>query len=76
MTTEITTLPNNGDVASWSDAEKAIVQAAGLVFRHSYGEKSGQLEPAPRPVVERFLSLARRTGLDPLAGQDVARHCG
>jgi len=66
---EVTTLPNNGDVASWTDAEKAIVQAAGLVFRHTYGDRSGQVEPAPRPVVERFLSLARRTGLDPLAGQ-------
>jgi phage recombination protein Bet len=66
---EVTILPANGDVDAWSPAEKAIVEAAGLVFNHTYGERSGQREPAPRPVVERFLSLARRSGLDPLAGQ-------
>jgi phage recombination protein Bet len=69
MSGEITTLPGNGDVASWSAAEKAIVEAAGLVFTHTYGDRQGQREPAPRPVVERFLSLARRSGLDPLARQ-------
>lgn len=67
--TEITKLPSNGDIASWTDAEKAIVEAAGLVFTHTYGDRKGQREPAPRPVVEQFLSLARRSGLDPLAGQ-------
>lgn len=66
---EITQLPGNGDITSWSDAEKAIVEAAGLVFTHTYGDRQGQREPAPRPVVEKFLSLARRSGLDPLAGQ-------
>jgi len=69
MSNEITTLPGNGDVSSWSDAEKAIVEAAGLVFTYTYGDRQGQREPAPRPVVEKFLSLARRTGLDPLARQ-------
>ena len=69
MTTEITKLPSNGDVEQWTDAEKAIVEAAGLVFTHTYGPKEGQREPAPRPVVEQFLSLARRSGLDPLAKQ-------
>lgn len=69
MGTDITLLPSNGDVSSWSDAEKAIVEAAGLVFTHTYGAKEGQREPAPRPVVEQFLSLARRSGLDPLARQ-------
>jgi phage recombination protein Bet len=69
MSTEITQLPSNGDVTSWSDAEKAIVEAAGLVFVHSYGDRQGQREAAPRPVVEQFLSLARRSGLDPLARQ-------
>ena len=69
MSSEITTLPGNGDVSKWSDAEKAIVDAAGLVFTHIYGDRQGQREPAPRPVVEQFLSLARRSGLDPLARQ-------
>jgi len=69
MSSEITQLPSNGDVTTWSDAEKAIVEAAGLVFNHTYGDRQGQREPAPRPVVEQFLSLARRSGLDPLARQ-------
>ncbi|WP_434315870.1 recombinase RecT [Leifsonia sp. P73] len=69
MSGEITQLPGNGDVTAWSDAEKAIVEAAGLVFTHTYGDRAGQREPAPRPIVEKFLSLARRSGLDPLAGQ-------
>ncbi|QDZ15807.1 RecT family recombinase [Humibacter ginsenosidimutans] len=69
MSGEVTLLPDNGDVTSWSEAEKAIVEAAGLVFTHTYGDREGQREAAPRPVVEKFLSLARRTGLDPLARQ-------
>lgn len=69
MSAEITQLPSNGDTATWSDSEKAIVEAAGLVFTHTYGDRQGQREPAPRPVVEQFLSLARRSGLDPLARQ-------
>ncbi|MFJ3393919.1 phage recombination protein Bet [Leifsonia aquatica] len=67
--TEITKLPSNGDVEAWTDAEKAIVEAAGLVFTHTYGDRKGQREAAPRPVVEQFLSLARRSGLDPLGRQ-------
>lgn len=53
-------LPANGDVNSWTDREKALVEAAGLVSR-------GTL--APRPVVEAFLSHCHRTGLDPIARQ-------
>lgn len=68
-TTELTTLPANGDVASWSDAEKAIADAAGLVFTHTYGDKQGQREPAPRAVVEKFLALSRQSGLNPLSNQ-------
>jgi len=66
---ELTTLPANGDVASWSDAEKAIADAAGLVFTHTYGDRQGQREPAPRAVVEKFLALSRQSGLNPLSNQ-------
>ncbi|QPZ39728.1 phage recombination protein Bet [Paramicrobacterium chengjingii] len=69
MSNDITKLPSNGDVDSWSAAEKAIVEAAGLVFMHTYGDRAGHRELAPRPVVEQFLSIARRSGLDPLARQ-------
>ncbi|PCN46981.1 hypothetical protein Csp2054_14150 [Curtobacterium sp. 'Ferrero'] len=68
-TTELTNLPANGDVASWSDAEKAIADAAGLVFTHTYGDRQGQREPAPRAVVEKFLALSRQSGLNPLSNQ-------
>jgi phage recombination protein Bet len=66
---EITTLPSNGDVDAWTPAERAIADAAGLVFTHSYGAKEGEREPAPRAVVEKFLHVARITGLDPLTRQ-------
>nr|WP_249405369.1 phage recombination protein Bet [Microbacterium sp. CFBP 8794] len=53
-------IPTDGDQAKWTDREKALVEAAGLVSR-------GNL--APRPVVEAFLSHCHRTGLDPIARQ-------
>lgn len=53
-------IPTDGDVNKWTDREKALVEAAGLVSR-------GNL--APRPVVEAFLSHCHRTGLDPIARQ-------
>ena len=53
-------IPADGDVSRWTDREKALVEAAGLVSR-------GNL--APRPVVEAFLSHCHRTGLDPIARQ-------
>lgn len=56
-------LPQHGNVAEWSDQEKALVEAAGLVSR-------GQL--APRPTVEAFLQHCQRTGLDPIARQIYA----
>ncbi|MFJ3029855.1 RecT family recombinase [Curtobacterium sp. NPDC087080] len=69
MTTEVTTLPANGDVTTWTPAEKAIADAAGLVFTHTYGDRQGQREPAPRAVVEKFLALSRQSGLNPLSNQ-------
>jgi phage recombination protein Bet len=60
MSNAVVTLPAHGDASVWSESEKALVEAAGLVSR-------GRL--APRPVVEAFLVHCRRTGLDPIARQ-------
>jgi phage recombination protein Bet len=62
----VTTLPTNGDINSWNESEKAIVEASGLVF---VDKQSNQRELAPRSVVEAFLYQCRRTGLDPLSRQ-------
>jgi phage recombination protein Bet len=69
MSTVITTLPVNGDVASWDEGQRAIADAAGLMFTHTYGAREGQREAAPRAIVEKFLHVARITGLDPLTRQ-------
>lgn len=69
MSNALSTLPTTSDVERWSLEEKAVVEAAGLVFTHTYGDRSGQKEPAPRPVVAQFLHTCQRTGLDPLARQ-------
>jgi len=65
----ITTLPANGDVSEWTPAQIAIVEAAGLVFTHTYGTREGDREAAPRAVVEKFLHACRTTGLDPINRQ-------
>jgi phage recombination protein Bet len=62
-------LPTTSDKDAWSDDERAAVEAAGLVFTYSYGERAGERVLAPRAVVQQFLHLADRSGLDPLARQ-------
>lgn len=59
MSGELTTLPKNGDVQTWSDGEKALAQSIGLMG-------------APRPTIEAFLRHCARTGLDPVARQIYA----
>ncbi|WP_022886399.1 phage recombination protein Bet [Glaciibacter superstes] len=65
-TTEIASLPSTGDYSKWTDQEKALVEAAGLVYSE---RKGAPKQLAERPVVEAFLAHCRRTGLDPIARQ-------
>lgn len=62
-------LPKSTDVAEWTAEEKAVIDAAGLVFKHTWGAKEGQVELAPRAVIAKFMHTCNRTGLDPLARQ-------
>lgn len=63
MSTTTELLPATADSSQWTDREKAIVEAAGLVSRNGL---------APRPTVEAFLAYCRDTGLNPIAKQIYA----
>lgn len=68
-TTALERLPKTSDSSLWTDDEKVVVEAAGLVFKHTYGSREGEKELAPRPIVEKFFHTVARTGLDPLTNQ-------
>ena len=69
MSKTVATLPSSSSAADWTDEERAVIEAAGLVFTHVYGERKGEKELAPRAVIARFQHTCARTGLDPLARQ-------
>ena len=69
MSKAVAALPASSSAADWTDEERAVIEAAGLVFTHTYGERRGEKELAPRAVIARFQHTSARTGLDPLARQ-------
>jgi phage recombination protein Bet len=61
-------LPTTGDSSKWTDDQKALLDAAGLIVR----KKGKEPVPAPKSTVVAFLAHCRRTGLDPIARQIYA----
>jgi len=61
---EVSKLPTSGDTGDWTDAQKALMEFAGLV------KKIGtDFQYAPRSVIEAFSQTVQRTQLDPIARQ-------
>jgi len=63
--TGVVALPTSSNPGDWSDEDKALVEAAGLV----HVDRDGTKTAAPRPVVAAFLQHCQRTKLDPFARQ-------
>lgn len=66
MSTALATLPKSSDKNTWTEEEKALVEAAGLVHTDA---QTGQKTLAERATVAAFLQHCARTGLDPIARQ-------
>lgn len=75
MTSTALALPMTGDSNTWTEQEKALVKAAGLVRSEGRGDSAREFL-ADRPTVEAFLAHCRRTGLDPIARQIYAIYRG
>jgi len=60
----LTLLPTSSDSREWTEEQKALLDAAGLVKR-----QNGQTIPAPRATIAAFLTQCHRTQLDPIARQ-------
>lgn len=69
-------IPRTGDMADWTEDQKAVMEFAGLVTKRVSEEGEVSWDLAPRSIITAFAGAVERTGLNPMVRQIYAVEFG